>query len=331
MYRASRCRRNPRGAAILAALLAAGASATPAALLARPLDPLRLTPEMRAWAHQQAPPGLDPELRMERLLDTLLGPAEDALRYDASFNGTAEEVFAAGRYNCLSLAHLLVALGREVGVATYYLREAAPRSFRKEGDLVLVTEHVTVGWGETGARWELRLQGQPLALRLDRISDATALALHYSNLGTDGLRAGRPQQARERLEAAVATDGELAGAWVNLGVARRRLGDADGAEAAYLRATEADPAHATAYVNLFALLRARGRPDAARELIDLLDRRGNRNPFVFLMLGDAARDDGRLQEARRLYRRARHRGPRHPEVLAALGELALAEQRERAA
>ncbi|MEZ4239343.1 MAG: tetratricopeptide repeat protein [Myxococcota bacterium] len=287
------------------------------------LAPGTLTPEIRDWLRRAVEPtGTDTE-RMRRVLTALAARHFD---YDNRYTGTAVDVFEQRRFNCLSLAHLVVALGRELGVDTYYVRIEEFRSFHQRGDLVLVSTHVAAGWGPPRDTQIVEFEETTDRERRAayRITDEQALGLHYANRGAELLRAGWPALAHAWLEQATAIDEGGAEAWVNLGVAERRLGDYPAAEAAYRRALAIDGDTLSAWRNLASLYQLQRDPAAARKILDLLDRPGNRNPFTFLALGDLCAGTGALDDAERFYRRANQLAHHHPQILAARGELALA-------
>lgn len=288
------------------------------------LVPTEPTEEMRAWLRTHVFSVGTEEERMRRLLTALA--ADRALVYDPTWTGTAAEVFETGHFNCLALTHLLIGLGREMGVDTYYVRVERFRTFHQEDDLVLVSTHVAAAWGPRG---QVRLvELEPASERelraAIRIDDTQAVALHYSNRGAEWLQSGRPDIAEDWLSRAIAIDPTIPEAWVNLGVAHRRQGALDEAEAAYRQAIALAPENLSAWRNLGLVLGARGEDAAADELLQLLDRPDNRNPFTYLALGDVSLEAGRLDEALRFYRRARRISPGNPDTLAALAGQALA-------
>jgi tetratricopeptide (TPR) repeat protein len=283
--------------------------------------PLRLTDEMKSWVEDQIPGALDPADKMQRLLRGLL--LEDGLgvKYRVGYTGTAEEVFATRYGNCLAFTQMFVAMGREVGVDVYYLAVDQVTNFRKESDLIIVSDHVTAAFDEGANRRVLEFSLLPdfdyRSAR--RIDDVAALALYYSNRGAELVQKQEFEAAVTQLETAVKLAPSLGQAWVNLGVARRRLGDLEGAEADYHRAIEADVNQLSAYHNLVGLYQLRGENDPAGAILEMLDRRDNRNPFVFLQLGDLSRERDRGEEATRFYRRAVRLGSSHAETHAAYG------------
>ena len=288
--------------------------------------PGRLNAEMKAWVHEKISPNVSPDVVLRQLLAELIDPHGFKLIYDPGFTGTAEEVWNTRRANCLGFTHLFVGLTRELGLSTFYVRWSMIQRFRREGDLVLVSGHVSAGWGVAGKRQVLEFGAvdgfeghlsQP-------ISDRNALARHYANRSAESLRSGNFGEAVTAADLSTRLEPNLADGWVNLGVARRRSGDMAGAEDAYRRATRVDPDHLPAYQNLSVLMNLQGAEDAARRVMSLLDRRDNRNPFTYLALGDNSLDLGRFDEAARFYERAHQLEPRLAETRAARGLVALA-------
>lgn len=295
--------------------------------------PHELTPEMRAWARDTASAGGSPEDRLERLLQALLHREGKELKYVSGHTGSAREVWETGRANCLAFTHLYVGMAREVGLPVYYLRVDDLQSFEKDGNLVIVSEHITAAWGSGINRRVLDFSDRPVTPyhAIEPISDLTVVALYYSNRGAERIRAGETRAALSELEIATRLAPDLSDAWVNYGVALRRLGRTAEAEAALRRALELDPRQTSAYQNLAALLQLLGRDAEAAQLLAITDRSQNRNPFSYLALGDLSLAQGRLEEAERFYRRAVRLDPEQAEPLAALGQWALSAGREREA
>lgn len=288
--------------------------------------PFELTDEMRAWVRQQVPDALPPAERLERLLAAIVSPGGLGLTYEGGRTFTAREAFAARKANCLGFTSLFVGLARELGVQAFYLGVDDVERFEREGDLLVVSGHVSAGFDVGGGKVKiLEFTSAPTAeyRHVRRLPDLTAVALYHSNHGAEMLRAGRSEEALPWLRQAVAIDPELGDGWVNLGVGLRRSGDLDGAEAAYRHALEAAPDAGSAYQNLSVLLRLRGRGPEADELTVLSARAGSQTPFSYLALGDLSLSHGRLEEARRFYRRAMGMNRQDPEPYAALGLVAL--------
>jgi Flp pilus assembly protein TadD len=290
--------------------------------------PYEPTEEMRQWVHQAIPNTQVPtDKRLQLLLGALLDPQKGlGITYEGHFTGTAAEVFASRRANCLAFTNIFVGLAREIGVPAFYLDVDDIQRFEKEGDLVVVSGHVSAAFAVDQYIEILDFSLAPAAhyREIKRISDRTAVALYYSNRGGELMRAGQFAQALPWLRSSVVLDPDLARGWVNLGVALRRTGDPAAAEAAYRKALEIDPDSSSAYQNLSSILRLRGQVKEADELVALAARVGTRNPFSYLNLGDVSLAHGRLDEARRLYKKALQLYREHAEPYAALGQWAVA-------
>lgn len=327
-------------AAALALLLAAcapgfpprGAASVERSLRAQGFDPAGvivpydLTPEMRAWVRREVAAG-QPEQRLDFLLRALLDPKLLGLAYEPGTTRTAIEAFTARKANCLAFTSLFVGLAREIGIDAYYLGVDDVERFERDGDLLVISGHVSAAFDLGGGRVKiLEFTNAPKTeyRRTRRLRDATAVALYHSNKGAEILRTGQTEPALPWLRKAVILDPELGDAWVNLGVGLRRTGDLAGAERAYRTALEAAPSTVSAYHNLASLLRARGHGEEADELLAVGARIRDSDPFTYLALGDVAFARGRLEEARRYYRRALARYRDDAEPYAALGQVACA-------
>jgi Flp pilus assembly protein TadD len=285
------------------------------------MKPLALTEEMQAWVKDNVARHPEAGERMRLLLRSLLSSKGLGMTYSTGFTGTAHEVFEAREGNCLGFTQMFVVMGREVGVDVYYLAVDRLTRYRKQDDLIIVSDHVTAAFNDGDERriLEFSLAGDFDYRGARQMTDIEALGLYYSNRGAEEIQNRRVREGHELLETAVTLAPKMAQAWVNLGVAHRRLGRQAEAEAAYRRAIEIDEAQLSAYHNLVGLYRLQGKQHPAREILRLLDRRDNRNPFIYLQLGDMSEQRGHRDEARSFYKRAVRLGTEHAETWAALG------------
>jgi Flp pilus assembly protein TadD len=323
---------------LAAAAAVSGCASAPAgggdmerALRSRGLDPAAVviphdvSPEMQIWVHREVPDSTPIDQRLNRLLAAIIDPGGLKVEYEPRHTATAREVFQSRRANCLAFTALFVGLAREVGVPVSYLDVDDIEKFEKEGDLVVVSGHVSAGYNSGSELKILDFSAAPTVQyrKVHPISDLTAVALYHSNLGAEALRAGQNDEALRWLRKAVTIDPDLGRAWVNYGVALRRGGDLKAAEAAYRKALELEPTAVSAYQNLAALLRLRGEDAEAGDLLALSERQGTRNPFIYLALGDLSLAHGRPEEARRFFRKSLRLYPKSAEPYAAMGLLAL--------
>ncbi len=321
-----------------AALAVSGCASAPAGggdlariLRSRGLDPAtiviphEISEEMRVWVHKEVPDSTPMDQRLSRLLAAIIDPGGLKVEYEPRHTATAREVFQSRKANCLAFTALFVGLSREIGVPVSYLDVDDIEKFEKEGDLVVVSGHVSAGYKAGSELKILDFSAAPTVQyrKVHPMSDLTAVALYHSNLGAEALRAGRNDAALGWLRKAIAIDPDLGRAWVNYGVALRRGGDLAGAEAAYRKSLEVEPTEISAYQNLAALLRLRGADAEAGDLLALSDRQGTRNPFIYLALGDLSLAHGRTDEARRFFRKSLRLYPKSAEPYAAMGLLSL--------
>lgn len=310
--------------------------------------PFAIDREMATWLSGQMGDlvGADDEARLDRIMELVLDPPEEGglgVAYERRATATATEVFRTRRANCLAFANLYAGFARTAGIPVRFYMVDEVGGYGREGDFLVTSEHVTVGYPWKGRQDDVLFLTFTVGPEVDftrarPISDLTAIALYYSNLGAEALRDGGPASSRapdavSLFETAVALDPELAQVWSNLGVARRRSGDLAGAEEAYLQSLSIDPRRTSAFHNLAALFALKGdRRAELEETLARADQQGSgRNPLTFVALGDLARSLGHAETAGRFYRRAHRRADTEPEVLAALGLWELESGRRQAA
>jgi len=218
-------------------------------------DPRALTPVMRDWARRHGSEQGTPEQRARHLLAALIARQGLGLREIARPTLTAIEVFERRRANCVGLAHLLVALGRDLDLPLYFVVTTDFAAHDVRDGLRLTEGHLAAAIGPLDHPTVLDFGGavriDPSRLRV--ITDATAVAIFFSNRGAEALLAAAGEPAVPWLRRAVELDPGLGRAWANLGVAERRAGNVRAAEAAYLRALEVEPELAAARQNLAVL------------------------------------------------------------------------------
>lgn len=268
--------------------------------------PFEIDDEMRAWAQEVVPQSGEPKRRLESLLFGLAQARDKKIEYEAGYTPTAKEAFHSGKANCLAFTHLFVGLARDLGLDAYYLDLTNAETYAKAGDLIVLSGHVTAGYGVSSDPLVLKYNvGETVDYRrVQRVKDLRALAMYYSNRGAEILADGRLAEALQWLRTAVTLDPDLAQAWVNYGVALRRIGEEGSAEEAYRKALEVDPRALSAYQNLAALMRLQGRNAEARDLERVSERQGSRNPYNYINLGDLSLRQGEVEEAERFYQKA---------------------------
>lgn len=298
--------------------------------------PYRLSREMKEWAHELVPASVVEDSKRLRLLTTaLLRKSTFGITYDRNHTATAEQVFETRTANCLAFTNLFVGMAREIGIPVFFVEVRDVKSYRKEGDLIVVSDHVAVGFGPSHDTRVFDFGFDPSSdhgsRRVVRISDYRAIAMYYSNRGAEYLRAEEYESAVQWLRTAVAIDPDYASSWVNLGVSLRRAGRIEAAEAAYRTALEIDIRSVSAFQNLAALRQSQGHVKEALDLLAMSNRANNRNPYTYVTLGDLSMRHGRVEEAGRFYHRAVRLRGGEADPLAAMGLWELLQGDERKA
>lgn len=227
-------------------------------------DVLALTPEMREFVARYAPRGGGARQRMLSLHEAVKGQGSLGLAYDPFADGTAASVFRTRAANCLSFAHLFVALAREAGLdARYQWLEVRPQ-WTRLGERVAVRLHVNVMVRmPSGEQFMVDidpLQSRDIAAsRL--LADVDAVALDHNNIAMEALAQGDFEAAWIRLARALQLSPGLPLLWVNLGVVYRHAGQFAEAEWTLLQALAIDRGDRSAMNNLVVLYEQIGRDD----------------------------------------------------------------------
>ena len=199
--------------------------------------------------------------RMQALVDFLNAPEPEGLglRYDWQATGDAETTLARRRGNCVSLASVLVGLGRGLGWPVYYaeVRARTPETKEFEGVRAL-SDHMAVLITPRSAQMLVDFTG--LIDRIESvqiIDDLTAYAHILNNLSAEHvLRVDSSPEPAAWTRAlagfglATQVQPELGRAWDNMGRAVTRRGRVEEPRAAYGRAVELDTAFGSPERNL---------------------------------------------------------------------------------
>tara|TARA_R110002110_G_scaffold405241_1_gene624230 strand:- start:65272 stop:66510 length:1239 start_codon:yes stop_codon:yes gene_type:complete len=268
--------------------LAASAAPTP--------DLLAINDEMRAFVQRYTGGVGNSHQRLMMLHRAVSGSGVLNIDYDPLAEGTAIEVFNRGTANCLSYAHLFVALAREAGLdANYQWLEVRPQ-WTRQGERVMVRLHVNVSV-------TLR-QGQQFMVDIDPlpasditgsqgISDSDAAALYHNNIAMQALAAEQLEQAWLHALRAVQLSPREPYLWINIGAIYRMAGQHRAAESSYMNALALDPWDRSAMNNLVVLYDIEGRTDDRDYWESRVAQYRDNNPFYHAWLGDQAgeRDD----------------------------------------
>lgn len=294
-------------------------------------NPLQVTETMRLEAARLAGFGT-PLRRLDQLQTSLFDQREFPFSYQLRTTLTAAEAFHRRQGNCLAFTNLFIALGRSIGIPVQMGLVLKVRSSEKEGDLIVVNNHViAVFYNEGSTRYyDFDRSRRDRPAQFKELDDMWISALYLNNRGADELRTGHLEAANQLFRNSVLLAPEFAFAWGNLGVAKRRLGDNSGALEAYGHALAIAPDNPTILSNLAGLFRSLGRDTEARTALEAA-RMTSASPHQLIVRGDLELSRGRIEQAIRFYHKARGMAPKLPDVYVAIARAELARRRSDAA
>ena len=287
---------------------------------------LAIDDDMRGFVTRFAGRSLPPQQRLVSLHQSLKSPGLWPVTYVATADGTAIQTFHAREANCLSYAHLFVALAREAGLKARYQWVKTRPKWTRMGERVALRLHVNVVV-------EIR-RGDKFVVDIDplmpwdvadskSLSDDDAKALHLNNLAMHALAEGDLDTAWFTLIAALDLSPGLAPLWVNLGVVYLQGDQFDAAETSYREALRLDPGNRSALTNLATLYEQRGLEDKLRDLQDRVEKYQAANPFYHAYLGDLAFEQGDAASAIKHYEQAIALEPKNSGLLIVAGSIQL--------
>ena len=285
-------------------------------------DLLALNDDMRSFVATYSGERASERGRLVNLHQAVKSPGILDMRYDAFAEGSAQQVFAQGSANCLSYAHMFVALAREAGLdARYQWLEVRPQ-WTRMGDRVAVRLHVNVlVKTRRGDRYMVAidpLESQDIA-GSRTLRDEDAVALYHNNLAMDALSNDEVSTAWLHLVKALQLSPAMGQLWVNLGATYRRSGQFEAAERAYFRALSHSGGDRSAMNNLVILYDQMGRESERSYWVDRVDRYRQANPYYHSWLGDTAAESGDWVSARGHYDEALERLPGDAQLLYGAG------------
>lgn len=293
--------------------------------------PLAITEGMRQEAQRLSGAG-DQLHRLRRLQAALFNEAQFPFQYELRETLTAAEAFFRRQGNCLSFTNMFVAMARSLGIPVTTGLVLQNRGSEREGDLVIVNNHVVAVFNHAGTPVyfdfdHTRRQPVHSAVPLD---DYWITGLYLNNRGGDYLREGRLDLAAQHFRNAARLAPDFSPAWGNLGVTLRRLGDTDGALQAYGKAVELDPENPTILHNLAALYRHMNQDEKAEQALAAADY-SIASPHLLIVRGDLKMAQGDPDAALRFYRRARRQDPNLAAAWLGMARAELARERQGAA
>ena len=268
-------------------------------------DVLALNDEMRAYVASTV--GGDPQARsrLQKLIGGMIDDEFLTLDYDPNLTYRAVETFQNRQGNCLSFSILFAALAREANLDVRFQMVDIPPSFRADGELILLNNHINVL--VSGVRRDINFAGDYVVdfntaeyngnYATRKVDDSYAIALYYSNVAVEAMQGGELRQAFRFLKKGIEVDPGIAGLWVNLGVLYSRSERHAMAVQAYQQALSVQPSNRSALVNIASALQRQGRMEEATYYSKRVTYYRNRHPYYHYYLAQTAFEEGDFANA----------------------------------
>ncbi|MEM0954082.1 MAG: tetratricopeptide repeat protein [Pseudomonadota bacterium] len=254
---------------------------------------LALTDEMRSFVDRYVYG--DARQRLHLLHRGLISPALVGIEYSPDADGSAAEAFHSGAANCLSYAHLFIALARYAGLDARYLSVSLRPEWSRHGSKIALRKHVNVAVTlRNGDRYVVDIDpvSRDRIAHSDVLTDKQAFALYHGNVAMGALLAGDDETAFTQALRAIQLAPDIDYLWINLGAIYRQRQQDNVAETLYHTALQLNPNSRTAMNNLAVLHESRGDSAQAAQWAARVQQRRNRNPFYHYYLGEVAESEG---------------------------------------
>jgi tetratricopeptide (TPR) repeat protein len=261
------------------------------------IDPLELSPEMKAFVDQYADRRMSKTARLRNLIYAVMAEGTFDLIYDETTR-TAQETFRDQRGNCLSFTNMFVAMSRYVGLDANFQEVFIPPDWSMTGQFYIFSQHVNVnvnlGSGFSGQDQVIDFNMDDFRMIFDRqiISDKRARAHYFNNIGVEHMLAGDTTMAFANFRESIREEETFSPSWTNLGILSLQEGLTDYAEAAYLNALEADSINLVAMSNLASLYEKDGRTELAEYYRNRVKSHRMHNPYYRYQLAQTAFGNG---------------------------------------
>ena len=270
------------------------------------VDFLAMNDEMRAFVDEHVTSHSDTR-KLQELVEAIFSEDFLNLVYDNTRTKTAAETFESRNGNCLSFTTMFVAMARYAGLRANFQEVFILPTWNRKGETVVLNRHINVAVRLNGGLPH-EVDFNPFRDRKEAskrlISDQSALAQFYNNLGAEAFATQDRKLAVRWFEKAVMTDANSSFIWSNMGVAFRYMQDYERAEQAYLQAIRLNKREYTAMTNLSALYRLTDRPKAAERWTKKAEHFRRQNPYYHYGKGIYAFQDGNFKDAAQHFKRA---------------------------
>jgi Flp pilus assembly protein TadD len=285
-------------------------------------DVLALDDDMRDFVKTYAGDLRSNRQRMHELHQSIKSKAILGVEYAPDAEGKAADVFHRGTANCLSYAHLFVALGREAGLDTNYQWVKIRPQWSRVGERVAVRLHVNVTVKlNRSEQYTVDIDPlQPSESTGTRVlSDIDAVALYHNNIAMGALARSELDKAWGHAVRALQLSPGMSLLWVNIGAIYRLAGQHEEAESSYLYALGINSFDRSAMNNLVVLYDMEGRTQESKYWSDRVARYRTNNPYYHAWLGDKAGEADDWSQALMHYSDALRLSPQESRLQYALG------------
>jgi tetratricopeptide (TPR) repeat protein len=250
--------------------------------------PFALDDEVRTAFHSFTRLAAGEHERATQLVDFIFHQL--GLTYERTPTRDALATYRERKGNCLSFVNLFVGMAREIRLNPFYVEVTDYQRWNHQEGMVISQGHIVAGMYLDGSLKTFDfIPYQEKAYKHFRpISDLTAVAHFYNNLGAEALMAGNLPEARRLATLASRVAPGFPNALNNLGVCMMRGGDLAGALEKYQAALAADPGNSIVMTNMMRVYQEQGRVKEATEIEEKVQQANTGNPFFYLYLGEMA-------------------------------------------
>jgi tetratricopeptide (TPR) repeat protein len=250
--------------------------------------PFAINDEVRTSFHSFTRLAAGEHERASQLVDFIF--RQLGLTYERTPTRDAMATYSQRKGNCLSFVNLFVGMAREIRLNPFYVEVTDYQRWNHQEGMVISQGHIVAGMYLDGSLKTFDfIPYQEKAYRNFRpISDLTAVAHFYNNLGAEALMAGNLPEARRLVTLATRVAPRFPNALSNLGVCMVRAGDLAGGLAQYQLALAADPGNSIVMTNMMRVYQEQGRIKEATEIESKVEEANTANPFFYLYLGEMA-------------------------------------------
>ncbi|VAW05187.1 hypothetical protein MNBD_ALPHA01-1335 [hydrothermal vent metagenome] len=238
---------------------------------------------MQAYLKRYVPRNYAETTRVKVLARMIFGKGALGMDYEATKTHTARDAFHKAEGNCLAFSYLFAALARERGLKVSFQEVRIPPEWNHMGkEVYYFSRHVNIRIHMKEVNDFIidinRLITKPHYSSW-KISDKSAIALYYSNKGTDFLYDGDYRNAFRYLVKALELSPRDSAIWSNLGVLYRMKEMYNYAEKAYFIALRHDGRQRSVLSNLSVLYDHMGETEKSEYYFLLAKKHQMKNPY----------------------------------------------------